>query len=207
MWRGPWAAACRVQELQVVWAFLRFIAAIATALLIGLGSAYFATMSLSGDNIVRNGPWSTNLATGGTNADDYTRTFVAVTGLLALNKDETIYYGANNDSAGEPLDGRCTYRIEGSDPDARWWSVTLYGRDHYLIPNPARRYSLGKTNVTRSAEGTFVIRLSTVEEQTNWIATSPDGFQITLRLYNPGQSIRDNPASAPLPSIVKETCI
>lgn len=189
-----------------MWAFLRFIAAIALALLIGLGSAYWATMSLRDDNVVRNGPWSTNLATGGTDADAYTRTFIALTGLLALNKDETIYYGADTDSAGERLDGRCAYRVEGSDPDARWWSITLYGRDHFLIPNPAKRYSLGKTNVTRGAEDMFVIRLSTVEEQGNWIATAPDGFQITLRLYNPGQSIRDNPAAAPLPSIVKEAC-
>lgn len=195
-----------MQEWPIVLGLLRLIAAIALALAIGLGSAYWATMSLSGDNVVRNGPWSTNLATGGADADDYTRTFVAVTGLLALNKNETIYYGANADSAGAPLDGRCTYRIEGSDPDARWWSVTLYGRDHYLIPNQAKRYSLGKTNVTRSAEGTFVIRLSTVEEQGNWIATSPDGFQVTLRLYNPGRSIRDKPVSAPLPAIVKEAC-
>ena len=85
-------------------------------------------------------------------------------------------------------------------------SITLYGNDHYLIDNPSNRYSVGQTNVVRNADGTFVIRLSTVSEQGNWIATSPEGFDVTLRLYNPGETVKANPATAPLPSIVKEAC-
>ena len=177
------------------------------ALVLGLGSAYYSlNVALRNKSSVVNGPWVTNLETGGANADNYVRTFVAITGLLALNKDETIYYTANTDSAGEALHGNCSYRIEGRDPDARWWSITLYGNDHYLIDNPSNRYSVGQTNVVRNADGTFVIRLSTVSEQGNWIATSPEGFDVTLRLYNPGETVKANPATAPLPSIVKEAC-
>ena len=29
---------------------------------------------------------------------------------------------------------------------------------------------------------------------------------MTLRLYNPDASVKDNPATAPLPAIVKEAC-
>jgi hypothetical protein len=189
-----------------VWFLARLIGALALAIGLGLGSAYYAVMSLSGDNVIANGPWTTSLTTGGTDADMYTRDFVALTGLFALNKDETIYFGANGDSAGAPLDGHCTYRIEGRDPDTRWWSVTLYGKDNFLIPNPSNRYSVSQSNVVRAADGSFVIRISTTEEPNNWIAASPDGFQITLRLYNPGASVKTNPATAVLPSIVKEAC-
>lgn len=189
-----------------MWFLARLVVAVLLALVIGAGSAYLAVKSLSGDAVVANGPWTTSLTTGGAKADSYTRAYVALTGLLALNKDETIYFGAKVDSAGEALDGRCTYRIEGRDPDARWWSITLYGTDNFLIPNAANRYSISKNNVTRGSDGAFVVRLSPTEENGNWIATSPDGFQITLRLYNPGPSVKSNPATAPLPSIVKEAC-
>jgi hypothetical protein len=186
---------------------LRLLGALVLAIALGLGSAYVAARyGAQGDSIVANGPWSTNLAAGGIGADMYTRTFVALTGLLALNKDETIYYGATKDSGGEALDGACTYRIEGRDPDARWWSITVYGSDHYLIDTPTKRYSVSKTSIVRAADGSFVVRASTTEEAGNWVATSPDGFQFTLRLYNPGATVKDNPAGVPLPSIVKEAC-
>ena len=186
---------------------LRLGAALLLAGILGLGSAYFAPRyAVGSETSVANGPWHTNLAAGGTNADAYTRTFVALTGLLALNKDETIYYNATTDSAGEALEGACTYRIEGRDPDARWWSFTVYGDDHFLVDTPTKRYSISKTSVVRTPEGTFVVRLSTTEEANNWIATSPDGFQVTLRLYNPGASVKDDPAAAPLPALVKEAC-
>jgi hypothetical protein len=186
---------------------LRLLAALVLAGVLGLGSAYFAPRFIAGsETSVANGPWNTNLAAGGTNADAYTRTFVALTGLLALNKDETIYYNATTDSAGDALDGACTYRIEGRDPDTRWWSFTVYANDHFLVDTPTKRYSISKTSVIRAPDGAFVVRLSTTEEANNWIATSPDGFQVTLRLYNPGPSVKDNPASVPLPAIVKEAC-
>ncbi len=186
---------------------LHLIGAVVVAVILGLGSAYYvARYAVQGEALVANGPWVTNLETGGTDADIYTRAFVALTGLLALNKSETIYYNATADSDGNALDGRCSYRIEGRDPDARWWSMTVYGRDHYLVDNPSKRYSVSQTTVTREPGGSFVVRLSTVEETGNWIATSPDGFQVTLRLYNPGVSVREEPGSVPLPAIVKESC-
>jgi hypothetical protein len=184
---------------------LRLMGALVLAVALGLGSAYYAARyAVQGE--VQNGPWTTNLAAGGTGADSYTRAFVALTGLLALNKDETIYYNATRDSSGAALDGACSYRIEGRDPDARWWSITVYGKDHFLIDTPSRRYSVSKTSIVRAADGSFVTRLSTVEETGNWIATSPDGFQLTLRLYNPGAAVKADPVAAPLPSIVKEAC-
>ena len=186
---------------------LRLLAAIVAAVVLGLGSAYLAVQgAIPADSVVKNGPWSANLAAGGASASNYTRTAVAIAGLLALNKDETIYYGAVADSAGEPLDPKCAYCIEGRDPDTRWWSITAYGKDNFLIDNPTKRYSVGKTSVVRAADGAFVIRVSTAPEAQNWIAASPDGFQLTLRLYNPGPTVRDDPAGVALPTITKEAC-
>ena len=187
--------------------FLKLLAATVAAVLIGLGSAYLAVRgAMPPDSIVKNGPWTTNLAAGGTSADDYTRTAIAIAGLLALNKDETIYYDADTDSAGEVLDPNCAYRVEGRDPDARWWSITAYGTDHFLIDHPSKRFSVSKNNVVRAPDGTFVVRVSLHEEAQNWIAAAKDGFQLTLRLYNPGDTVRADAAGVALPAIVKEAC-
>jgi hypothetical protein len=177
------------------------------ALALGAGSAYYLVLHGTGQkDIIVNGPWRTTLAAGGVDADMYTRAHVALVGLLALNKTETIYYSANGDSSGAPFDPRCSYRIEGRDPDARWWSITAYGRDYFLIPNPQKRYAIGKTNLVRSTDGSFVIRLSQTPEEGNWIATSADGFDVTLRLYNPGQQVLANVATVELPTITREAC-
>lgn len=193
--------------MSIIWTLLRFVGAVVVAIALGLGSAYYAAFHMpSGDGAVVNGPWRTNLTTGGANADMYTRAFVALTGLLALNKDETIYFNATTDSAGEALDGKCSYRVEGTDPDTRWWSITAYASDNFLIDSPSHRYAVSKTNVTRAQDGAFVIRVSTIEEATNWIASSADGFQLTLRLYNPSVAVKQNPATIALPAIVKEAC-
>lgn len=187
--------------------FLRLLAALTIAIVAGLGSAYYSVGYSSGwSGSVQNGPWFTDLTTGGANADMYTRARVALFGLLALNKAETIYYTARNDSAGERFDPKCSYRLEGVDPDARWWSFTVYGNDSYLIPNPQTKYSISKNTVVRNTDGAFVIRLSTSPQSENWIATSKDGFDVTLRLYNPGASVLADPAGITLPSIVKEAC-
>lgn len=184
---------------------LRLLGALIAAAVLGLGSAYLSVRPGLGSDIV-NGPWSTSLTTGGADANMYTRTAVAIGGLLALNKDETIYYNATTDSAGDKLSGACTYRVEGRDPDTRWWSITVYANDHFLIDTPTRRWSVTKNSVVRAADGAFVVRLSQTEEPNNWIATSPEGFQLTLRLYHPAASVKDDPATAALPAIVKEAC-
>jgi hypothetical protein len=190
-----------------MWFFLRLLGSITLAIVLGLASAYVGIFWMrGGDAQVRNGPWQTNLLTGSASADAYLRSFIAFTGLLALNKNETIYYEANHDSAGEVLDGDCSYRIDGKDPDARWWSITVYGTDHFLVPNKEKRYSVSKNNVVRGADGAFSVRLSTTHEDGNWIATSENGFELTLRLYNPGESVRERPDAVPLPAIIKEAC-
>ena len=186
---------------------LRLSGALLLSAILGLGSAWYEVRYSTATGAgIENGPWQTNLTAGGSSADIYTRARVALFGLLALNKSETIYYTARRDSAGQAFDPKCNYRIEGRDPEARWWSFTAYGADNYLIANAQNRYSVSKNNVVRASDGAFSIRLSTTPEAQNWIATSPDGFDVTLRLYNPGLGVLAYPASVTLPAIVKEAC-
>ncbi len=154
---------------------------------------------------VRDGPWETSLATGSSESGPYLRAYVAIHGLLALNRSETIYYNASRDSGGNALTGNCDYSIVGRDPDARWWSITPYGSDDFLIPNPARRFSVSMNSVARRGGG-FVIAVSPSGSDANGLPVGNGPFSLTLRLYNPGAGVTADPAHAALPQIRKESC-
>jgi hypothetical protein len=161
-------------------------------------------MPAGGD--VRDGPWRTSLATGSAQGGALLRATVALHGLFALNRGETIYYSATTDSAGAALDARCVYRVTGRDPPARWWSITAYGGDDFLIPNPHHIYSVSKNSVRREEDGSFAITLKRDAARRNEIATGGGAFSLTLRLYNPGGAVADDPAHVALPRIEKAGC-
>jgi hypothetical protein len=185
--------------------FLKLVVSLVLGVVLG-GLATWASVMGSMPGAITDGPWQTSLSTGGSTSDPYTRARVAMHGLFALNRSETIYYTASKDSAGDALAGNCAYDIKGRDPDARWWSITAYAADDFLIPNPAHRYSISKTQIARSADGSFVARVSPHAEAGNWIALEAGAFSLTLRLYNPGAAVAADPANAVLPSIVKAAC-
>ncbi len=187
----------------------RVFAVILFSLVVGGGSAWWMAQRGFRNGGVQSGPWTTNEHIGSKAAGLYLRAGVAVAGLLALNKSETVYYTAMTDSDGTPLRSNCAYTIEGSDPPARWWSITAYGADHYLIPNEQKRYAAGKTNVERGADGRFVIRAGGSPTAHNWVATpagEPVNFSLTLRLYNPADTVTADLAATALPHIRKESC-
>jgi hypothetical protein len=160
---------------------------------------------------IENGPWQTSLVTGSAQSGPYWRAAVALHGLFALNSSETVYFVAETDRDGNPLDGACRYEVAGHDPDARWWSITAYGADEYLIPNPAHRFSAAKDAIRRDGNGAFSIEVAGAERigtatGENWIPVRPGRFSLMLRLYNPGPGVLDHPAHTVLPSVRRGSC-
>lgn len=180
------------------------------ALLVGVVTAVLGVRNQFSAGGVGSGPWQTNANIGSTGAGPYLRAGVALGGLLALNAGETVYYTATTDDAGRPLSTSCQYRVEGTEPATRWWSITAYADDNFLIRGSNGRYSVDKTAVEMSADGSFVVRVGGEPRAGNWISTGPpDGgkpFSLTLRLYNPDGSIVSNLGGVTLPRIVEEHC-
>ena len=184
---------------------VNYLAAFMTALVIGLSSALWSINLITERTGVKNGPWFTNLTIGSRQCNPYLKAQVALKGLFALHKSESIYYLANCDEDGQPLNSSYDYRIEGEDLDARWWSITVYGEDLFLIPDGQCRYSYNRTNVTCNADGKYTIYLSATFKNGNWLPTGDEKqLYLTLRLYNPGMTVFQNPASINLPRIVRE---
>jgi hypothetical protein len=176
-------------------------ALVGTAL--GLFATWLTVVRVGVPAGVENGPWRTDVAAGNPRSNPYTRARVALHGFLALNSRET---AARHDSEGHRLDGRCVYKISGHDPDARWWSITVYGPDEFLIPNQANLYSVSKTTVAREPDGAFLVQVGGANDGANWIPLGSGRFSLSLRLYNPGPRVVFDPAQVVLPTLKKVSC-
>lgn len=184
---------------------LGVLAVILIGLAIGSGSAILAFENTASESSFTNGPWRTDLTAGSQQADMYTRCRVAVHGLLALNPSEAIYFTARTDNSGRPLNSDNVYGIVGKPPDARWWSITAYGADDFLIDNELGLYSYTCDTVAYDSEGNFTIYVSKTPKPGNWLPLgNAKGFDLCLRLFNPGKSVRVNPATVALPHIIME---
>ena len=185
----------------------RWAATIVAGVLAGALAAKPVVVAVVDRGAIAVGPWRTFAATGSAEANPYERAAVAVAGLYALSRDETVYYTAFTDSAGRPLDGACDYLVSGRALPARWWSLTLYGADHYLVPNAAGVHSRHSGNLALGADGRFAFRVSAAARGRDDLPAPPGGaFSITARLYNPGPSVLAEPAAVPLPAIARTAC-
>jgi len=171
------------------------------------GYAGYAALRANVDSgsltVAENGVWRTNPLIGSRAADAHTRAGIAVMGLLALPRGEAVYYNAETDGRGRPLKAGAVYEIRGGGIPARWWSLTAYGEDHYLIPNETQAYSIKSTQVRREADGGFVAYLAPEPRGDNWIASGeePQRLSLTLRLYGPPNDLEARLAEASLPDI------
>ncbi|MBN1613404.1 MAG: DUF1214 domain-containing protein [Deltaproteobacteria bacterium] len=189
--------------------FIKYCFMVLIAALLGAGSAFYWLLKPPFDpSWVRNGAWKTNLLAGSERSGMYDRARVALAGLFALKRSETLYYIADVDDNGKPLRSERCYRVEGRNLDSRWWSITVYGQTYFLIPNDQKRYSFNKNNVSRDADGRFRIHLSSMPKGKNWIPTggTPQNLHLNLRLYNPSVGVSENPGEAVLPRIIREEC-
>ena len=182
--------------------------ALVVGLAIGGGAAWTATGKGLGGGGVVNGNWTTALNYGTTGADALTRAQVARRGILALPSTETVYWNSSTDEAGKPLDGSCTYKMSGRALDARWWSVTFYDKAGYLVANPANIWSFSGASISEAEKAGWVVTIAPDKPATgHWLPSAKgQGFELTLRMYNPGEGFSAAPAKAALPAIHKEAC-
>jgi hypothetical protein len=185
----------------------RFALCVALGLIGGAAYAVQQVRSGLNDGLVSNGPWETGKSFGTLDASTLTRAKVALSGLLALPAKEAMYFTATRDSDGRKLDGRCTYDVRGGTLDGRWWSVTLYEGEGWLVKNAANRWSIPASAVTTDMQGRWSFTVSPDTQSGSWLPTgSVKAFDLTLRLYHPSAAIIKSPEKAELPVINRKGC-
>lgn len=194
---------------------MKLIAVLLLSMLIGGGGAIYQlkTASSGTDFMIKNGCWRVNPKMD-LKANDFQRSLVAMVGLFALRESEVLYFIASEDSNGEPLSSQYNYELVGSYPDARYWSYTIYGEDHFLIANEQNVYSYNLDDISYIAKDTlnpeidsnvrraYTINISSNSADENWLPSGDeDQLHILLRLYNPSPSVYNNLAGIALPEI------
>jgi len=153
------------------------------------------------------GPWSVNYAYGSAAANPYVKAWVAETGLFAVTI--STYFDAYTDDNGQPITGGCDYVIQGPAPTARYWNITVYNQDGFLIQNDQNRWSFSSTDIKFEPDGSFKIYLSRTAKQGNWLPTgNAKTLNVYFRLHNAGPDYlsANTLKSAGLPHITKEGC-
>jgi len=163
---------------------------------------------------VKNDIWTILPSPGDPDRSIYTRAAVAAAGTFASKKPEQAYYQTEIDIEDQPLNGNCLYRLSGEDIESRWWSITAYANDGFLIENTEKLYSYNSETVNFNANGGFEIYflgdndfISDVSNE-NWLRVNQDeNFNVSLRIYYPGEEFFSNLRRVNLPIIEKVKCI
>jgi len=126
------------------------------------------------------------------------RAAVARVGLGALPPEDAIYVNCVQDSEGNPLDGAHRYKMHFAQdqlpPVRAFWSVTMYSEDGYFVPNPIDRFAIGDRDSLRfNADGSLDLYIQHAapagDRDRNWLPAPQGKFNLTLRLYWPGEEI------------------
>lgn len=185
---------------------------------LGLAAGAFTALFAAGmfgagagfsDEINVNG-WKSDWTIGSTAANPWTRARVARHGLLALTKEEAVYFTKGVDEDGQRLSEDCTYEVSGSDMPGLWWSVTLYDAESYLPLNQDNALSFDKTKAA-AAEGSngwsFTVAADGPETG-NWVSSQNAGtFDLMLRIYKPTPELIASPEEVlSAPAIKRLAC-
>lgn len=145
--------------------------------------------------------WVVSTNAGSYGHDALTRAVVAKIGWGANIPVEAMYPHAVSDPTGGALDGAHRYVIHfpagGLPPVKAFWSITLYGPDHFFVPNPINRFAIGDRTkgLQHGTGGSLDLYLQhdpPPGHEANWLPTPVSGpFYLSLRLYLPEQPILD----------------
>jgi len=182
------------------------LALVILAIVLGSGIGVYNIKSGKSNSQRTIGSWQTvdkdkDLST----ADLLTIAQVAVYGPYALTKKEVIYLSASTDSDGNALDPKSDYVISGKKLDAKYWSITAYDENGFLIKNPINKYSYNLEDVKYQADSTsYKINLSGSEKKENWLPINDvKKTSLIIRLYLPSDKLRENLTIETLPVIQK----
>lgn len=184
--------------------FLKLFLFIILAVSIGIAVAVYRIAGFESSNaFFSNGSWmgSKNLPLG---KDNLLTAQVTCFALFALPSEEAIYLFSKRDDHREKLHSKNDYTITGNihQIHALYWSITAYGKDLFLVPNEAERYSFNNSNLQTDSAGNFSIGVSHHKKQGNWLPSPENAqFGLVLRIYRGEKDFIAKLDETPLPEI------
>lgn len=184
---------------------MRTFLVILLAIVFGSAVAIYRTTHPSEGTItVANGVWLANKEMN-MGEDKLLTAQIALGATFAIQPSEVIYMIAMADNKGNTLNSGQDYVIKGKKEwlRARYWSITLYGGDHFLIPNEIDKFSFNVANTQFEQDGSFKIHVSPTEKAGNWLPSGQEEKMFfLLRMYHPDKSVYKNIEQIELPDII-----
>ncbi len=129
------------------------------------------------------------------------RALVTAIGLGANRPQDAIYPTSQKDAKGDEYDGSSKKYVmhfdKGQTPPVNgFWSLTMYDKDYFFVPNPLNRYTLSQRNkLIANSDGSVDLYLQADSpgkaKEANWLPAPKAKFIPMLRLYWP----KDTPPS------------
>jgi hypothetical protein len=126
------------------------------------------------------------------------RALVTAIGLGANRPQDAIYPTSQKDAAGSDYDGASqnyVMHINKGDfpPVDGFWSLTMYDKDYFFVPNPLNRYTLSSRNkFVTNADGSVDLYLQADSpgkaKEANWLPAPKAKFIPMMRLYWPKET-------------------
>jgi hypothetical protein len=107
---------------------------------------------------------------------------------------QAIYPIGNVDSDGKPFDGSNDYTLtfeEGQMPPVgAFWALTLYNAKGFPIPKVIRNQIGTYNDLKKESDGSVTLLIQNASpgknKESNWLPAPKGGFNLAMRLYNPG---------------------
>ena len=153
----------------------------------------------------------------GTYGTDYLqRAFITAIGLGANRPQDAVYPTGVKDGEGNDMDASSKKYVihfdKGQMPPAKgFWSLTMYDKDFFFVPNKLNRYTLSSRNkFITNADGSVDLYLQAESpgkaKEANWLPAPKAKFSPMLRLYYPSEtppSIIDGTWKPPAVNVAK----
>ncbi|OAM76716.1 DUF1214 domain-containing protein [Devosia elaeis] len=186
---------------------LRLLLSIALALATGFGLSYSALTDGRLFGATQLGAWTTWPDIGSPLPNPYTRAHIAREAALHLGRSEGLQFIARADSAGEPLDLACSYRLDGRSPVSSFWTLAAIDGDWVNLAAPGSDAALRSSEIARAPDGALRIHVGTALRPGNWLELTGTGpFSLVMTLYDTTALTGFSSADTTMPAITREAC-
>jgi len=145
--------------------------------------------------------WFYQTSTVGTYGTAYKlRAMGTLIGLGVNLPEDAIYPATFVDGEGKPYSGANRYVLhfdKGKFPPAgAFWSVTLYDKDGFQVPNVLSRFAIGDRDKLKfNADGSLDLYIQNespdADRESNWLPAPAGEFNLAMRLYSPRREVSD----------------
>ncbi|MFO1415032.1 MAG: DUF1254 domain-containing protein [Burkholderiales bacterium] len=128
------------------------------------------------------------------------RALITYYGLGANRPQDAIYPTSEGPEAVKKYSGANKYVVHfekgGLPPVNGFWSLTMYDKDYFFVPNPINRYTVSsRSKFKANADGSIDLYVQNEspgkDKEANWLPAPKDDFVLMMRLYWP----KENPPS------------